>query len=346
MTILLITADFDPHLPRILAALRHRRAQSAFLNMNHVYRMGITLRLGRDHPTTGYLKTTDGPLPLDDIRAVWAPSPWPMAPIPGMARRGRLVVMSEWLAALRNLYFLTRDRFWANPIDAEMQVSARIYQMELAKEVGFDIPATLVTTDRQEFREFVAGAPEGAAGKRLGDLVLLRTEPRRGRHPTTLYTRHLTAETLSEKELRSINLCPCHLEEYVPKSTELRVYVLGSRTYAAEILSQEDPQTRIDWRKYPSRRAAGGRLEIDRARWRTRRARIPTELQARVLTLARRLRLQYTAVDLIKTPDGRYVFLEANFGGIYAWIEDFTHLPISAGIADMLVRGANGPRSS
>jgi hypothetical protein len=49
-----------------------------------------------------------------------------------------------------------------------------------------------------------------------------------------------------------------------------------------------------------------------------------------------RLGLCYGAIDLILTPDGRYVFLEINPNGQYLWIEHETGLPISQGVCDLL----------
>jgi D-alanine-D-alanine ligase-like ATP-grasp enzyme len=47
-------------------------------------------------------------------------------------------------------------------------------------------------------------------------------------------------------------------------------------------------------------------------------------------------RLRFAALDFIVTPDGEYVFLEANPNGQWAWIEHETGLPIAAAIADAL----------
>ena len=55
------------------------------------------------------------------------------------------------------------------------------------------------------------------------------------------------------------------------------------------------------------------------------------------MVLVRRLGLAYGAIDLVLTPDGRYVFLEINPNGQYLWIEQLTGLPISEAIAEWLM---------
>lgn len=44
-------------------------------------------------------------------------------------------------------------------------------------------------------------------------------------------------------------------------------------------------------------------------------------------------------LDLVLTPDGRYVFLEVNPSGQYGWIQDLVGLPIDEAVADLLLAG-------
>lgn len=53
-----------------------------------------------------------------------------------------------------------------------------------------------------------------------------------------------------------------------------------------------------------------------------------------------KLGLCYGAIDMVLTPDGRYVFLEINPNGQYLWIEFATGLPISDAICDLLISGS------
>jgi glutathione synthase/RimK-type ligase-like ATP-grasp enzyme len=55
------------------------------------------------------------------------------------------------------------------------------------------------------------------------------------------------------------------------------------------------------------------------------------------------LRLDFATVDLILTPDGRYVFLEVNTVSFFSFVEKATGLPISGAVADLLL-GRSAPR--
>jgi glutathione synthase/RimK-type ligase-like ATP-grasp enzyme len=61
------------------------------------------------------------------------------------------------------------------------------------------------------------------------------------------------------------------------------------------------------------------------------------------VALLRRLGLSYGAVDLILTPDDRFVFLEINPNGQYLWVQRATGLPIGEAVCDTLVDGAPVP---
>ena len=69
---------------------------------------------------------------------------------------------------------------------------------------------------------------------------------------------------------------------------------------------------------------------------------MPTELPAdtagKIRALMERLGLLYGAVDLRRTPDGRFVFLEVNPAGEWRFIEERTHQPITQAMAEFLAR--------
>jgi D-alanine-D-alanine ligase-like ATP-grasp enzyme len=60
------------------------------------------------------------------------------------------------------------------------------------------------------------------------------------------------------------------------------------------------------------------------------------------MMLVRSYHLNFSAIDLILTPDGRYVFLENNPNGQFMWVEKLVpELEMTAALASCLIRGAN-----
>src|SRR6185295_16367444 len=127
--------------------------------------------------------------------------------------------------------------------------------------------------------------------------------------------------------LHSMRWSPLILQEYVPKHVELRVTVVGGEIFPAEIESQGSARSRDDWRRY------------DLARTPYRRHTLPADVAERLLGVVRAFGLCYGAIDLVLTPDGRYVFLELNGNGQWLWIEDLTQMPIADAITSVLARG-------
>lgn len=68
---------------------------------------------------------------------------------------------------------------------------------------------------------------------------------------------------------------------------------------------------------------------------------VPDTVARACLALDRSLGLAYSAIDMVLTPDGRYVFLEINPSGQFGWIESVTGLPLIETLADLLVAGAD-----
>jgi hypothetical protein len=48
------------------------------------------------------------------------------------------------------------------------------------------------------------------------------------------------------------------------------------------------------------------------------------------------------AIDMIRQPDGQYVFLELNAHHEWLWLQRITGLPMSSAMADLLESGGSG----
>jgi glutathione synthase/RimK-type ligase-like ATP-grasp enzyme len=95
--------------------------------------------------------------------------------------------------------------------------------------------------------------------------------------------------------------------------------------FAAAVNSQGDDRSRYDWRRRG--------IALLNA-WKPYT--LPHEVEEKLLKLMAHFSLNYGAIDLILTPDGRHVFLEVNPVGEFFWLEGCPGLPISQAIADIL----------
>jgi len=61
------------------------------------------------------------------------------------------------------------------------------------------------------------------------------------------------------------------------------------------------------------------------------------DVEEKILFLMDYFSLNYGAIDIILTPEGKHVFLELNPAGEFFWLERAPGLPISDAIADLLL---------
>jgi glutathione synthase/RimK-type ligase-like ATP-grasp enzyme len=249
-----------------------------------------------------------------------------------MTLEGRVLAEDEWLSFLLNTYVETSDRLWINSPEASIRANSKLHQLRLARSAGLEVPDTLVTNDPGGFRQFAEEHGPNVTVKRL---TSIRRTPPGGKISTVLFTHRLASSEIDSIRPEAIALCPCILQSYIPKRSEYRAYVVGDRVLSCEILSQDDPATEVDWRHYPLRATESG-SEVDPDRWKCRVASLPGTVEDQCRRVVRGLGLKYSAVDLIRTPDDRFVFVEANFGGSFLWIERMINLPVSNALADVL----------
>jgi glutathione synthase/RimK-type ligase-like ATP-grasp enzyme len=190
-------------------------------------------------------------------------------------------------------------------------------QLVVAGKLGFELPPTLFTTSPREFLAFYREHGGNVISK-LPSGALYRQQSEVARYTQVVSTREVGFA-------QSLRRCPVIFQAYVPKRLEVRVTVVGSALFPAEIHSQHTQRTRHDWRRYDH--LATPYLPHD----------LPDEVAERCLRLVAELGLSYGAIDLVLTPDGRYVFLEINPNGQYLWIEHATGMPISDAMCDLLL---------
>jgi glutathione synthase/RimK-type ligase-like ATP-grasp enzyme len=163
------------------------------------------------------------------------------------------------------------------------------------------VPATALGNDPAAVRDFAARYPRSIFKPVQG-----------GAH-----TRHVTPTHLTDENLRNLALAPVTLQEEVP-GTNIRVFVAGRRVLACEVRSEA-----VDFRDTSDPRIVVHPL--------------PPAMEAAALRIAETLDLRWTGIDFRLTPEGRYVFLEANPSPMFLGFESRCGLPLTAALADLLL---------
>jgi glutathione synthase/RimK-type ligase-like ATP-grasp enzyme len=266
-------------------------------------------------PLGGTIRTAGGSFRLDEIRSAWLHRDVfelmgiePLGdPLASFARR-------ESEAALRGLMAaLPPDTAWVNEPRTLFWASSKVSQLALATAEGLRVPRTLVTNDPDQALAF-----HEACGGRVVSKAFHGQIDRGPGEVGFVYTHRVAAGDL--ERLGLLRAAPCIFQEEIVREAELRITVVGDRLFPVELRRQA---AEVDWRRpQPGDRHAPAEL--------------PSQIARACLGLMARCHLDFAGIDMLRTPQGEHVFLEANPHADWLWIEGSTGLPITETLADRL----------
>lgn len=317
--ILVLSSHSDLHANRVESVLAARGVPFVrFDRAEYPSEAAISVRMERG-TRVRRIRRARGDIELDQISTIWHRRPgWP-TPFADLAQDWMKRCVEEDAAPLFSDIW---DSFDCPQIPAPRPVYRRaegkLTNLTLAEQLGFEIPPTLVSNDPREVRDFVRSHDARVISKVTGQTL----------NNKFLAPDHVRlTDVMTHRDIgyiQSVRHMAMIFQAYVPKRVELRVTVVGDEVFAAEIHSQATKHTRHDWRRY------------DHGNTPTLPHLLPEAEARRCVELTRRLGLRYGTIDLVLTPDGRYVFLEINSNGQFLWVETLTGLPITRAVADLL----------
>jgi len=169
-----------------------------------------------------------------------------------------------------------------------------------AKETGFDIPSTILCNNKGDLQRFFQEQDQNIITKGIDSS--LRVSHKR----LASYT-----EKLSEDQINNLSdsFYVSKFQANVEKQVEIRVFYLDGESYAMAIFSQNDDQTKVDFRRYNTKK---GNRNIPFM--------LGEEEKEKVQTLMSKLNLNTGSLDFILTEDNKLIFLEVNPTGQYGMV--------------------------
>lgn len=243
---------------------------------------------------------------LGDCPVIWWREPRPFLLHPELTdQHYRSFAYIECQATIAGLW-LALDAFWVNHPMRSEEARRKPYQLKVAQQAGFAIPATLITNNPNRARAFV---------------------DRHGAERTVYRAFSSTAQTWHEARILSSqpmtlldNVCyaPVIFQEYTPVHNELYVVVVGNELFAAvaPALAGDKADTVGGLEPYP----------------------LTPALTDLMRTLMARLGLVYGVVHLRIGEDGQPLFIDLDPAGAWLQIEEQTGLPITQALARLLSR--------
>jgi glutathione synthase/RimK-type ligase-like ATP-grasp enzyme len=326
--ILILSQPDDGHAAVVTKLLERRSAPYAWIDpgaFTAEAEVSASLSPGREIRRTWHGRERH--VDLDAVSVAWYRRPTPVQADGRLSdEECRGYATTEKRAVLGDLWESLPCRWIPGPPSVLRRAELKLFQLTVARALGFELPPTLITSSPRDFFAFYR-EHDGRVISKLPSSGAFINGPLG--HRFRRFTEPVRHRDLAHAE--SLRTSPMIFQAYVEKRLELRVTVVGDRIFAAAIHSQATRQTRLDWRRYDPSHTPYTPFEI------------PPALAAQCVALLRRLGLSYGAVDLILTPDERFVFLEINPNGQFLWVERATGLPISEAICDALVDGAPVP---
>jgi glutathione synthase/RimK-type ligase-like ATP-grasp enzyme len=206
-----------------------------------------------------------------------------------------------------------------DPPAAVLAAGDKMRQLRCALRHGLRIPATLVSNDPAQVKQFFAACDGRVIAKMLHAL-----SHSMGRAPLSVPTSEVRQEDLAH--LDSLSLSPMVFQERIDKGLELRVAYVSGQCFVGGIDASGSRDGRTDWR----------RAQPQECGW--QKAQLPDEEQRKLNKLMQSLGLRFGAVDYIRTPRNDHVFLEVNPAGEWGMLEQSLGLPISDAIARELTQ--------
>lgn len=186
--------------------------------------------------------------------------------------------------------------------DPKTATPNKLQVLKMASEAGLDVPDTLITSDANELQCFTS--KHGAViSKPVVDMLMCSFENRN----FATYTSVIDEEFLTESGLR-ISF-PSLYQEKLDKKYEIRTFYFNGDCYSMAMFTQQKAATQADFRRYcyedPVREVP---------------YKLPASIESAIRELMDNLCLNTGSIDIVRTTDDRFVFLEVNPVGQFGMV--------------------------
>lgn len=277
------------------------------------YPQRVTFQLDPQDPESSCLLLSSGEtVAIGRARSVWLRRPqWPVISPAVVDPLDRNLAVQEAVGAAGGLWRLLSHLCVSEP-DALQAARWKLPQLRRAAELGFAVPRSLVTSDRKAALTFLEQGP----------CVIKAIHEAHAQTGTSFLTGF--TEPIEPNQLEGIDIAPVFLQRRVDKIADYRVTVIGSRVFAARLLTPAGAP--VDVRATQPQECAIQTVELDPV------------LEAACLRFVRAAGLRFGCFDFGEDAQGTTWFLECNPNGQWGWIESATGQPITEAIVDLLLR--------
>lgn len=219
------------------------------------------------------------------------------------------VKQSQWMSFYRNLSFFDKAKWMNHPANT-FQAENKIFQLKIAKNIGFNIPKTIVANESSHVDDLNDNIIVKSLDTAIFDM---------GDQEAFVYTTQLSKKSLGNENL---SLAPVIIQNNLSPKIDLRVTVVGLDIYAVKIL-KNGQGVNGDWR-------------LEKTQVKYEPVELPQDICNMCQSLLFALGLNFGAIDLIYS-GGQYFFVEVNPTGEWAWLVDSAGFEIYKSICNFLI---------
>ena len=207
----------------------------------------------------------------------------------------------ERRSALHSLFF-GLDINWVNSMNAFELHKKKAFLTNQFMKAGIRVPNTLITNDKEAVIEFYE-----KNNKRIIYKPVLGGA----------YTQLITEKDLSQERLETLKVAPVQFQECVD-GVDIRVYAYKDKIYASRIEAKS-----LDFREDANSKL----IPIE----------LPQKIQEDCIKMMKIADLKYSGIDIRLTPNGEYVFIEANPAPMFIHAENVTGYPLTEELCNLLI---------
>ncbi|MFC3161144.1 ATP-grasp ribosomal peptide maturase, MvdC family [Chryseobacterium arachidis] len=250
-----------------------------------------------------------------DVKAVWHRKSWGISIPEELDESYKRIFVKEYSSLRYNLFTSLENVPWINPLENETKIDGnKMLQLKIAKKNNLTVPKTIFSNDSKKITHFFH---ENCNGKMVAKLHGVISKSMGGEN---FLSTHIIDEN-SLENIEDIEYCPMIFQPYVDKEYELRIVYLDGEFFTGKINNSEN----ADWRV-----AQGNYFwsEYD----------LPDPVKINLTSMMQEMGLYIGAIDMIKSKDGNYYFLEVNPQGEWGMLQKELKFPIAERIADNLIK--------
>jgi len=298
MTVLILGSDEDEHASHVLHSIEARGHNAEFLDSRDFpQRLQLSLR---PNGQSEILLPSGRPLSFAEIQSVYWRN-FHGVNCPELPHEEQQFIAANDARSLFDSLLLELPCRWVNSWQGYQMHQRKPVALSRIAQLGIPTPATLWTNHAEEFKAFVANHDNCIVKPIQG-----------GAH-----TESITTNELSDEQLERLSIAPITIQEKVD-GVDVRVFVIGREVFACEVRSNS-----LDFRDDPTAEIVACDL--------------PPLIRQRSQTIAHTLHLELAGIDFRRTPEGEYIFFEANPSPMFIGFESRTSLPLTEALIDLLL---------